>query len=125
MVQRERLINLQVDTASQRLDRFLADAVPNLSRSQAQRLIREGRVTLAGVPAKPSATVTPGTRVVVRMPPSPSDEPTPQSIPLEVVYEDDLEGEEELLFDFSEGEIRALPQEVAESELGARETGIS
>jgi DNA-directed RNA polymerase subunit beta' len=34
----------------------------------------------------------------------------------DVVYEDDLEGEEELLFDFSEGEIRALPQEVAESE---------
>ena len=34
----------------------------------------------------------------------------------DVVYEDDLEGEEELLFDFSEGEIRALPQEVVESE---------
>ncbi len=34
----------------------------------------------------------------------------------DVVYEDDLEGDEELLFDFSEGEIRALPQEVAESE---------
>ena len=89
MVQRERLINLQVDTASQRLDRFLADAVPNLSRSQAQRLIREGRVTLEGEPAKPSASVTPGTRVVVRMSPSPSDEPIPQIIPLDVVHEDD------------------------------------
>lgn len=89
MVERERLIHLQVGTASQRLDRFLADAVPNLSRSQAQRLIREGRVTLEGEPAKPSVPVTLGTRVVVRMPPSPSEEPIPQIIPLDVVHEDD------------------------------------
>ena len=40
------------DQAGERLDRFLAGAVPGLSRSQAQRLIEEGRVQVAGRQAK-------------------------------------------------------------------------
>jgi 23S rRNA pseudouridine1911/1915/1917 synthase len=63
--------------------------LPDLSRAQVQRLIRQGRVALDGQIVKPSAPVVPGMRVVVRIPPSPLDELSPQSIPLQVVYEDE------------------------------------
>jgi 23S rRNA pseudouridine1911/1915/1917 synthase len=87
--ERERVVNLQVDVAGERLDRYLTHALPDLSRSQVQRLMRQGLVTLDGEKAKPGTPVRPGMRVVVRIPPSPSDEILPQPIPLDVVYEDD------------------------------------
>lgn len=89
MRERERVVHLQVDVAGERLDRYLARALPDLSRSQVQRLIRDGLVALDEETPKPGTPVSPGMRVVVRIPPSPSDEVLPQPIPLDVVYEDD------------------------------------
>lgn len=89
MRERERVVHLQVDETGERLDRYLARTLPDLSRSQVQRLIRDGRVVLDEETPKPGTLVSPGMRVVVRIPPSPSDEVFPQSIPLDVVYEDD------------------------------------
>jgi 23S rRNA pseudouridine1911/1915/1917 synthase len=89
MGEHERVVYLQVDEAGQRLDKYLAAALPGLSRSQVQRLIRDGRVTQDGTALKPGARVEPGMRVVVRIPPAPSEDVLPQAIPLDVVYEDD------------------------------------
>jgi 23S rRNA pseudouridine1911/1915/1917 synthase len=89
LVERDRVVHLQVDEAGQRLDRYLVRALHTLSRSQVQRLIRQGRVALEGERAKPSALVEPGMQVVVRIPPEPSGDILPQSIPLDVVYEDE------------------------------------
>jgi 23S rRNA pseudouridine1911/1915/1917 synthase len=88
-VERERVVHLQVDEAGERLDQYLARSLPDLSRSEVQRLIREGWVVLDEEMPKPGTSVSPGMRVVVRIPASPSDEVFPQSIPLDVVYEDD------------------------------------
>jgi 23S rRNA pseudouridine1911/1915/1917 synthase len=85
----ERIIHLQVGEAGERLDRYLARTLPDVSRSQVQRLIRQGLVALDGETAKPSTPVEPGMRVVVRIPPAPPDEIHPQTIPIDVVYEDD------------------------------------
>jgi 23S rRNA pseudouridine1911/1915/1917 synthase len=74
--------------AGDRLDRFLAGKLPHLSRSRLQALIKQGHVTLAGKPAKPSDTVRKGTLVTITEPPA---EPTllePEEIPLDVLYED-------------------------------------
>jgi 23S rRNA pseudouridine1911/1915/1917 synthase len=84
----DRVVHLQVDEAGQRLDRYLAHALPALSRSQVQRLIRQGQVVLDGEKAKPSTLLQPGMRVAVRIPTQPSEEVLPQPIPLEVIYED-------------------------------------
>jgi 23S rRNA pseudouridine1911/1915/1917 synthase len=46
MRESERVVHLQVDVAGERLDRYLARALPDLSRSQVQRLIRDGLVAL-------------------------------------------------------------------------------
>jgi 23S rRNA pseudouridine1911/1915/1917 synthase len=85
----ERVVHLQVGEAGQRLDRYLARALPDLSRSQVQRLIRQGLVALNGEKTKSSTPVEPGMRVVVRIPPAPSGEIPPQTIPIDVVYEDE------------------------------------
>jgi 23S rRNA pseudouridine1911/1915/1917 synthase len=87
--EKERVVHLQVDEADQRLDRYLARVLPDVSRSQAQRLIRQGLVALDGEAAKPSTPVEPGMRVVVRIPPLPSDEISPEAVPIDVIYEDD------------------------------------
>ncbi len=71
-----------------RLDKFLAGGIPELSRSAAQRLIDEGRVTVDGEPVKASYKVRAGDRVVVLLPAEESRELVPEAIPLDVVYED-------------------------------------
>ena len=87
--QTERILQLQVDVSGQRLDRYLTDALPGLSRSQIQRLIREGQVILNGQAAKPNTLVESGMLAVVRVPASPDDEVLPQDMALDVIYEDD------------------------------------
>lgn len=88
MTKRERVVHLQVDIAGERLDCYLARTLPDVSRSQAQRLIRNGLVALDGETPKPGTPVSPGMRVTVHIPPA-SEEIFAQPIPLDVVYEDD------------------------------------
>ncbi len=85
----ERIVHLQVDEANTRLDRYLARQLPDLSRAQLQRLIRTGFVSVNDRPAKPSAPVTPGAWVRVRIPSSREQLPEPEPIALDIVYEDD------------------------------------
>ena len=74
-----------------RLDRVLADLLPDLSRSKLKRLISKGRVQVNGSPAdKPSQQVEAGQSLVVDVGPEESPAmPRPQSIDLEIVHEDD------------------------------------
>ena len=85
----ERTVHLQVDEANTRLDRYLAQQLPNLSRAQVQRLIRTGLVSVNGRPAKPSALVTPGAWVRVCIPVTSARVPEPEPIDLNIVYEDE------------------------------------
>ena len=75
--------------AGGRLDRFLADSVPGLSRTRAQALIRDGHTAVEGATiTDPSIRVKPGTRVRLVVPAAVEARPRPQAIPLTVVYED-------------------------------------
>jgi 23S rRNA pseudouridine1911/1915/1917 synthase len=71
-----------------RLDRFVADHLPDLSRSTVQDLILAGHVLVDGQQRKPKFRVTPGQTVTVDVPPAAPDEIEPDDIPLDVVYED-------------------------------------
>ena len=72
----------------ERLDRYLAAAMPGLSRSQAQRLIDDGHVQVAGRQAKANLAVRQGDQIDVELPePTPSTA-EPEDIPLPVLYED-------------------------------------
>lgn len=85
----EQRIELEVDENKVRLDRFLADRVPELSRSAAQRLIDHGQVTVNGEPVKASYKVRPGDRVVALLQAEKLTELVAEAIPLDIVYEDE------------------------------------
>lgn len=76
------------EAAGDRLDAFLVRQMPDWSRSQIQRLIREGLVTLGSAPAKKSGEeIAAGTEITVC---AKHDElrATPEDLPLDIVYED-------------------------------------
>jgi 23S rRNA pseudouridine1911/1915/1917 synthase len=77
------------EQAGQRLDRFLALQLPDLSRTRVQSLIDEGRVQVDGVARKPSSRIVPGETVTVEIPPAPPPGVEVEDIPLEVLYEDE------------------------------------
>ena len=73
-----------------RLDRLLAQAWSDLSRSRLQALIREGRVTVDGTPVlDPSLKIGTGARVAIAVPPPAPAAPEAETIALSIVHEDD------------------------------------
>jgi 23S rRNA pseudouridine1911/1915/1917 synthase len=76
-----------VDDAGMRLDQFITSRLPDLSRSQVQRLIRDGRVD-AGPHVKAGLAVSAGQQVRVDVPPPLPAEPAAEDLPLTVLYDD-------------------------------------
>jgi 23S rRNA pseudouridine1911/1915/1917 synthase len=77
------------DQTGQRLDRFLADAQPDLSRSRLRQLIDAGAVTRGGETIRdPNHRVKPGDAYLIEVPQPIPAVPLGQDIPLVVVYED-------------------------------------
>ena len=83
-----RELTAATEHAGVRLDAFLS-ADGALTRSQAARLIAEGRVRVNGKPAAKSARLSGGETVTVDVPQLRETALSPQDIPLDVVYEDD------------------------------------
>ena len=83
-----RELTAATEHAGVRLDAFLS-ADGALTRSQAARLIAEGRVRVNGKPAAKSARLSGGETVTVDVPQLRETALLPQDIPLDVVYEDD------------------------------------
>ncbi len=72
-----------------RLDRFLADALPDLSRSRIKALLQDGHVTESGQTiSDPSYRVKPQMTFQVSVPAPEEAAPAPQAIPLTIVHED-------------------------------------
>ena len=72
-----------------RLDRFLAAVLAGRSRSQIQRLIRDGHIRVGGQPARPNHPVRLGEQITVDIPePLESAASRPEALPLHIVYQD-------------------------------------
>ena len=74
--------------ATRRLDRFLQDRHPRISRTVLQRHIKEGRVTVNGLPTKASYVASAGDVIRITLPPPPPKEIVPDDIPLDIIFED-------------------------------------
>lgn len=73
-----------------RVDRFLVNMMPKISRSRIQRAASSGFIFVNGEPVKSNYKVKPLDRVSMRLERPPMTlEITPQEMPLEIVYEDD------------------------------------
>lgn len=77
------------ESTGQRLDRFLASQLAELSRSRVQALIEEDRVRANGIAPKASHRVATGESITIEIPPPPPPGVAPEPIPLEVLYEDE------------------------------------
>src|SRR5712692_8696809 len=76
--------------AGRRLDLWLAERLPDLSRTRIKALVDAGRVRVddaAGLIY--SLRLRPVERVEAEIPPPPPEEMVPEAIPLTIVFEDD------------------------------------
>lgn len=81
--------NLTADTSGERLDVFLSRRL-GVTRSFAQRLVREGRVSCGASRPKPALKVCEGVLYRVEMPPPENLEIEPEPVEFRVIYEDDI-----------------------------------
>ncbi|OGI48596.1 MAG: hypothetical protein A2151_02590 [Candidatus Muproteobacteria bacterium RBG_16_65_34] len=84
-----RSIRIPEDHAGQRLDVALARLFPEVTRSQLQQWIEDGRVRFDGRAPRKRDKVAGGELVEIRIPPPKETDWLPQPIALDIVYEDD------------------------------------
>jgi 23S rRNA pseudouridine1911/1915/1917 synthase len=83
-------VTVEGDEGSPRLDRVLAVACANLSRSRLKALILAGSVTVKGAPVRdPAYHVTRGDTITIDVPEAAPPEPKAEDIALNIVFEDD------------------------------------
>jgi 23S rRNA pseudouridine1911/1915/1917 synthase len=81
-------ITVPDDSEGIRLDRFLVSMLPELSRSQIQRLIKDGHVRVADREAKANQPVKTGQQITVDTPALVDPAPQPEALPLPILYQD-------------------------------------
>ncbi|ELR73653.1 Ribosomal large subunit pseudouridine synthase D [Fulvivirga imtechensis AK7] len=73
-----------------RIDRFLMDRLPNVTRNKLQNAIKDGFVKVNEVEVKPNYKVRPADVITIALPEPPRDtEVVPEDIPLNIIYEDE------------------------------------
>ena len=85
----EKKYHLVADKPGARLDKFVGEKCPEISRTQAQKLIVEGYITVNGCAARPSLKLNVGDKIDILIPPTPPSPLSPETIPLNILYEDD------------------------------------
>ena len=79
---------LNAENENTRLDSFIADRIPGISRSKVQRLIESGNVLVDGREEKSRYRISPGQKITVEVPAGEDRIITPQKIPLDIIHED-------------------------------------
>jgi 23S rRNA pseudouridine1911/1915/1917 synthase len=75
--------------ANLRLDQYLAQALPDISRARVQLLIEAGQVRVDGHPAKPKQKLHGGESIEIEGTPQPAPlHAIPEDIPLDILHED-------------------------------------
>lgn len=82
-------LTVTTEEAARRLDAFLADSVPDVTRSMFQKLIEDGCVAVNGAPEKASYKVRAGDAISYSVPAPKSAHAQPEEVPLDILYEDD------------------------------------
>src|SRR5262244_1685941 len=86
---RSETLVIAAEEAGERLDRVLAHRLAELSRSRHKALILAGRVAIDGATIRdPGHRVNAGATIVLDLPPAEEVAVAPESIPLDVVFED-------------------------------------
>ncbi len=83
-------LHVTEDKDGMRLDRFLTEEMPDMSRSRVKALMDQGQISSDDVKKiSASAKVLTGQTYVIDIPPVVAADPVPQDIPLDIIYEDE------------------------------------
>ena len=82
------ILYVKAQESGERIDALLARSIENLTRSQAQRLLESGLVTVDGAPVKKNRKTAPGELYRVEIPEVAETVLVAQDIALDIVYED-------------------------------------
>lgn len=83
------IIFVDENDENKRLDSFLSEITPGVSRSKIQSLIKNGGVNLNDEAKKPSYQLKENDKIEFELPQDEEIKIEPQNIPLEIVYEDE------------------------------------
>lgn len=73
-----------------RIDKFLMDRLPNVTRNKLQEGIKDGYIKVNGSNIKSNYKVRPGDEIIVELPEPPRvTDIVPEEIPINIIYEDD------------------------------------
>ncbi len=89
MQERQASFNVSARRTRERIDQFLAREIPDASRSQIQKWIKNGLVLVDGETVKANHVVRPDEHIHVRIPKPPPPDLVPESIPIHIIYEDE------------------------------------
>src|SRR5512141_778200 len=85
---RTEVLSIEHTLPAERLDSFLRDRFPAVSRGAIQRLIDEGHIRVNGRTVKPTHSPRAGEQVEVHWPEARPAQAQPEAIPLDILYED-------------------------------------
>jgi 23S rRNA pseudouridine1911/1915/1917 synthase len=84
----EQRFSVPEESAGTRLDQFLVSMLGGLSRSQVQRLIKDGQVSVGGKPGRANQPVRIDQDVSIDIPEPVDPAPKPEALPLRILYQD-------------------------------------
>ena len=84
----QKIINV-LTTENTRADKFIAQNMPQLTRSHIQKLIESGNVLLNDNPITKKSSLKKGDTITITIPPPEILDVKPQDIPIDIVYEDE------------------------------------
>ena len=81
-------LTVSPEDAGVRIDKYLAEQLPDITRSYLQKLLKDGSVQMNGKPVKASTKTAVGAVIALTSPEPEEPEILPENIPLDILYED-------------------------------------
>jgi len=89
LVNNIKVYRLVVEKPGTRLDKYVSEQSPELSRTQTQKLIADGYIKVNDRVAKAGLKLNAGDRLTITLPPPTPSSLLPEAIPVNILYEDD------------------------------------
>ncbi len=84
----EYVFQVDENNTNERLDKYLSEQMPELTRSFLQKIIKEGHVSVDDKQQKANYKLKSGQKIVLMVPPPEDTEILAEDIPLDILYED-------------------------------------
>lgn len=81
-------LTVSPEDAGVRIDKYLAEQLPDITRSYLQKLLKDGSVQMNGKTVKASTKTAVGAVIALTIPEPEEPEILPENIPLDILYED-------------------------------------